>query len=707
MTQAGIILGTAAYMSPEQARGRAVDRRADIWAFGCVLYEMLTAKRAYDAETVTDTIAAIVTREPDWNALPAATPAHVRTLIARCLIKDARQRLRDIGDARIELGDGVTRDASPHPGVRERSSWRFGRLPWAVTAATVIAAATIVFLITKRTPQTAGETVRFSIQPPAGIGGPSDVPGSMGAVGHIVLSPDGRRLATLATVGGGRLWIRNFNGFDAQQITGTEGASQPFWSADGRDVGFFTTHLKIVDLTTGTIRTSIPVNGPRGGTWNQSGVILFGDERRVIHRIPAGGGVAEPVTTLEQDRGDARHAGPVFLEDGRRFLFFNRTNDARSTGIYLGALDKKETRLIAVAESNGAYAAGYVLFVRGGTLMAHRYDLDRGSSGEAVAIAQDVAYVPMMHHAEFSVADSAVLAYSFGALSELRIGWFDRQGNLTGIVEASAHMTISPDDSRVAADRIDTQTGMRDVWVFDQRRGTRTRLTFSAANDWVPAWTPDGTRVLYTSDRENPGGPAHIYQRAANGSGAEELVLKTDDSKHHIAISPDGRFLVYEANSRTGIVDLWLLPLTGPRQTKLLLGNPHAESQPSFSPDGRFLAYISNESGSFEVYVQTFPDGQGRWQISTNGGVQPQWRGDGREMYYLAADGKMMALDVDLKAPSFAIPHALFETAIAGQAATDHFAVTSDGQRFLLQAIPPRNGTGINVVLNWTAELPK
>jgi Tol biopolymer transport system component len=304
------------------------------------------------------------------------------------------------------------------------------------------------------------------------------------------------------------------------------------------------------------------------------------------------------------------------------------------------------------------------------------------------------------------VSQTGVLAHATTGLNIVGLGWFDRAGAKLGDIDAQGHMDIASDDRRVAADRIDPQTGLRDVWVFDVAGGQRTRLSFSAANDWVPAFSPDGTTVVYTSDRDSPG-VSQLYQKAANGSGAEALLLQTNSPKHHLDWSPDGRFLAFEQNDGAGFQDLWMLPMTGDRTPVPFLRSPFREAQPSFSPDSKLLAYTSNESGVFEVYVQTFPASGGRWQISIAGGTNPLWRRDGKEMFYLSADGRIMALDVDLKTPSFGAPRALFQTAIAGDTTTDHFAVTSDGQRFLLQASTLGSRTGYAVVLNWMADLRK
>ena len=296
--------------------------------------------------------------------------------------------------------------------------------------------------------------------------------------------------------------------------------------------------------------------------------------------------------------------------------------------------------------------------------------------------------------------------YASGGLADLRLGWFDRQGNRTGTIDAISHMDIALDNTRVAADRYDAQSTWRDIWVFDERRGTRARLTFSPQNDWVPKWSPDGTRIAFTSDRETPD-IGQIYIRAADGSGNDELLLKTDEHKHHLDWSRDGKLMVFESEGNRSGTDLWLLPLDGSREPKPLLQGPFNESQPGLSPDGRYIGYTSNESGVYEVYVQAMPPGTGRWQISTSGGVQPLWRGDSREMYYLAADGRIMALDVDLKTPSFGVPKALFQSAVIGDSTTEHVSVTTDGQRFLMQDSASAARAGFTVVLNWLADLRK
>jgi Tol biopolymer transport system component len=710
MTTHGMILGTAAYMSPEQARGKPVDKRADIWAFGLVLFEMLTGRSGFAGETVTDTLAAVVTRDPEWSALPPATPPHVRRLLARCLIKDPRQRLRDVGDARLELDPQAHAATAPPPDTRPAASAWARRIPWVIAAGSLgLAAAVMLRPDVQPVDGGAARPTRFVVMPPES--GALDVPGTMRTSGAVSLSPDGRRLAFLSTAPGGRLWIRDLASAEPTLIKGTEGAQLPFWSPDGRTLGFFgATGLRKIDLDTGTVHAVAggTVTGPRGATFNQAGTILFTDDtRRGIQRIMAGSTTAQMTTSLDASRGDRNHLWPTFLPDGKRFLFLVMTNEDATTGIYAGSLESKESRFVTQADSNVSYIhPGWLLFMRASVLLAQPFDVERGvTTGEPVTIVQQVAYNQTNRRGEFTASNTGVLAYALGGANTVRLAWFDRSGKNIGEVSGNGHMDISFDDTRVVADRFDPQNGMRDVWVFDQTRGAQTRLTFSPVNDWVPVFSPDAATVVFTSDRDTPN-VAQLYQKATNGSGREELLLKTNSAKHHLDWSPDGRFLAFEQNGAEGVPDLWMLPMTGDRQAVPVMESPFREAQPSFSPDSKLLGYTSNESGVFEVYVQTFPLSGGKWQISTSGGTQPQWRRDGKEMYYLAADGKIMVVDVDLQKPSFGVPRALFQSSIAGDSTTEHYAVTSDGQRFLMQdsATLVR---GFTVVLNWMADLRK
>ena len=707
MTRAGAILGTAAYMSPEQARGKRVDKRADIWAFGAVVFEMLSGRRPFDGETVTDTLAAIVTKEPDWTALPADTPAVLRRLLVRCLVKDPRQRLRDIGDARVELASAL--EAPGQVVERGSSATRGGlraALPWAVAA---VAATLAVVAWTRSADQTGASdepptAIRFTVPPPEG--GVLAAPNSVRASGTFTISPDGRHLAILAEGAGGSLWVRPIDGLTARLLPGTEGAAHPFWSPDGRRLGFFTsTQLKNVDLETGAVQVVTDgVSGMNGASWSADGTILFSNSRRRIARISASGGTATEILDYDAARGDSAHRWPEFLPDGRHFLLFIGNPDVSKRGVYIGALGSPTASFVVNADASALYSNGRLLYMRGGTLFAQPFDVEPPAlSGEPAIVVQNVALNTTSRRGEFSSSRTGVLAYRSASRSSSQVAWFDRSGTKTGNVGSASHVAIAPDDVRVAGDRTESPASGRDVWVFDERSGTRTRLTFSAGDDWVTEWSPDGTHVAYTSSRDTPGA-AQIYMKSANGVGNESLLLKTDRDKHHMSWSPDGKHLAYEEAGEGDGFDLWALPLAPPGRPQPLLQNPHNEAQPAFSPDSRYLGYISNESGRFEVYVQAFPATGGRWQVSFEGGIQPRWRRDGRELYYLDSSGRIMALDVDLKAPRFGAPRPLFQTGLGGRDATEHFAVTSDGQRFLM--MDRESGqTAFTVVVNWPSLL--
>jgi Tol biopolymer transport system component len=707
MTEAGVILGTAAYMSPEQARGRAVDRRADIWAFGCVLFEMLAGRRAFEGETVTDTLAAVVTREPDWSALPSTTPPHVRALLARCFVRDPRQRLRDIGEARIELERS---QSTPDDVAVGREASRRSRAttwtPWIAAAACLALAAGVAVWATwrARTPEPA-RPIRFTIEPPQGTG--FDIPGTIRSAGVATIAPDGQRLAILATAPGGRIWVRDLSALEAVQVRGTDFAFSPSWSPDGRSLLFFVPgELRIADLSASAVRSLGRTSSGRGATMNRDGVVLYAEEGTPgLRRLTVNGAIATAALEPDATRGDVVLQWPSFLPDGHRFLVLVVNSDPTKTAIHLGSLDSKQTRFLTPANSRATFAEpGFIVFARSNTLMAQRLDLERGeTAGEPVTLAQQVAYNPTIRHAEFSVSDDGVLTYATGGLGDVPLGWFDRDGKKVGTVTGVSHIDISPDDTLVATDRLDS-SGQRDVWVVDQKRGSNTRLTSSPVNDWVPAWSPDGTRVAFTSERETPG-MGQIYVKAANGASPEELLLKTDRHKHHMDWSRDGATIVFEPFPDRSNADLWMLPLTGRREPKPVLTGPFIEAQPSLSPDGRFLAYASNESGVFEVYVLSFPSAGSRWPVSSSGGTQPLWRGDGKEMFYTGADGNVMALDVDLKTPTFGVARALFQGTVIGDNTTEHMAVTSDGQRFLMQDTRSTRQAGITIVLNWALSL--
>jgi len=699
VTQTGMILGTAGYMSPEQARGKEVDKRADIWAFGVVLYEMLAGKRLFQGKDLTETLASVVKDKPDLSGVPA----QVRPLLNRCLEKDPKKRLRDIGDAMAWVDSGLaaeTSAAAPSPS-------RLGLAGW--IAAVAVPALLLAALVLVHFREEQPHLVKLSVLPPekATID-PVDIP---------ALSPDGRRLAFHATRDGkSELWVRDLDSLDARPFPGTEGAISPFWSPDSRFLAFFTaSKLKKIEIDGGPALTLCDVAGDAaGGSWSRNGVIVFA-AGFTFFRVSAAGGTATPLTGL------GAGVFPWFLPDGHRFLYEGGLRGARKTEIYVGDIDSKDDakneskgdaenwQRVSGATSNPVYAPpGYLLFARGRTLMAQPFDAVRArTTGDAMPVAEQVenSFGVLLNH--FSVSQNGVLAYiSSGALGGTQqLAWVDRSGKTAGAIGPPGvydNFRLAPDDKGIAFDRPDPQSGIRDVWVTDLIRGVTSRLTFDPAWDGVPIWSPDGLRILFPSNRT---GLFDLYVKAATGAGREEVLVKLGTpAGWGTHWSRDGRFILYQSLAKDTGDDLWIAPQFGDRKPFPYLNTKFNEEEGSFSPDGRWIAYVSDESGRDEVYVQAFPLSGAKWQISAGGGSQPNWRRDGTELFYLAADRNLMAVPIKAGATVEAgVPKSLFPIT----ATADHrsFAVANDGQRFLVStsvgAVP------ITVVLNWQAELKK
>jgi Tol biopolymer transport system component len=719
-TQAGVILGSAAYMAPEQARGKAVDKRGDIWAFGCVLYEMLTGARAFDGEDVAETLGAVIHKEPDVHALPANTPAAVRTLLQRCLQKDPKRRLHDIADARIELED-VARDAGE---TLESTAHRSLRSPlvvggWVVAAVLAVVAAGLGWVHLREAPPSA-EPVRFQVFAPA----------QTTVMGSPALSPDGRRLAFTARGedGRARLWIRSLDSVDAWPLPGTEDVLNPvFWSSDGRFVGFAAgTSLKKVDVTGKPPVTlceqcgaaasfGVPYTGfapIRGGAWSRDGIIVYVVRGSGVWRIPDGGGVPARIGAVDA------FGYPTFLPDGRHFLYTRFSVGSENNGIVVGSIDSTaehpDSRLIVAGAFGSGYApsrdpdVGYLLFVRDSTLMAQPFDARRLElTGDAAPIAENVpiANPPVA----FSASATGALAFkSAGAADASTLAWFDRAGKPLGVLGPPGlygNVSFSPDGKRLVVDRTDN-TRARHVWSVDLSRGVFSRLTPGRAEDYAAAVSSDG-RVAFTLG-------ADLYLTLASGAAQPALLFKSPTVKHSNHWSPDGRFLIFDDHHATQQQDAWILPLDGDRQPIPLLATAADEAPAQFSPDGKWVAYSSDESGRREIYVRDVAldrvpaVGSGKWQISTGGGDKPRWRRDGRELYYIAPEGKLMAVPVRT-APVFepAVPVLLFEITAASSSFFP-YDVAADG-RFLINTVADAgtSSSPITVVLNWMAALEK
>jgi eukaryotic-like serine/threonine-protein kinase len=716
MTGASVILGTAAYMAPEQAKGRAADKRGDVWAFGCVLYEMVTGKRAFEGEDVTDTLAFVLTKEPDWTALPPNTSSSIHRLLRRCLVKDRKGRLADIADARLELEDvGRFPIASERIELRGDRPLRSSLAVGGWIAASVLAAVTAgVGWQHLRDASAPSEPVRFQIFAPqhtTGIGSP-------------VLSPDGRRLAFPARGQDGRrrLWIRSLDSVDARPLGGTEDVVDPvFWSPDSRFIGFATgTSLKKVDVTGKPPITLCDRCGAssgllsRGGAWSRDAIIVYAAAGWGLWRIPEGGGVPARVGAIDTYGGY-----PTFLPDGRHFLYSRLSGGSENNGVVVGSVDstaeRPNARLIIAGVFGSGYVpsrdpdVGYLLFVHDSTLMAQPFDARRLTlTGEAVSIAEHVptASPPMA----FSASASGTLAFKSADLptDASKLAWFDREGKSLGLLgQPGLHgnVSFSPDGKRLVVDRIESDTRARHVWTIDVSRGVFSRVNPSRADDYAPAVSADG-RVVFTSG-------ADLYVTPASGAMQPEVLFKSPTVKHANDWSPDGRFLLFDDHHPTQQQDLWILPLVGDRKPIPLLVTAADEAPAHFSPDGKWVAYSSDESGRREIYVRDFaPDhvpavGFGKWQISTAGGDKPRWRRDGKELYYIVPAGKLMAVAVKT-APTFepAVPVPLFDVIVSSYSFFP-YDIAADG-RFLIN-IPadPDTSTPITVVLNWMAALKK
>jgi serine/threonine protein kinase len=713
ITGAGTLLGTAAYMAPEQARGKGVDKRVDIWAFGCVLYEMLSGKRAFaaDQDSVTDVLAAVLKSEPDWNALPAATPGALRKVLRRCLTKDPRERLRDIGDARFELRDTETRDTSdptPHRGSN--------RIAWTLVAvlglASLALGSAVVRIVTR--PAAPPPLYHSVILPP--IVNPeaaaSEARTGVPRVGRgLALSPDGRQLALVAPGLDGQLvlWIRRLDGTSARSLPGTESASNPFWSPDGRQVAFVAEgKLKRVDVSGGPVLTlNERARNFSTGTWNRDNVILFAGDG-AIFRIPAAGGAASPVTFRDADV-EPPHDSPFFLPDGRRFLYaLSAAGTGGAGSLYVGTLDSSERIKLLDGASLPAYANRFLLFVRDVTLMAQPFDADRlVLSGEPLPVAEQllVGGAPSTSGV-FAVSQSGVLVYQSGVIPRSMLVWVDRSGKQLGTLSESrgfSYVQLSPDGRQLAVSVNDEALRTRDLWLYDTRRGGQTRLTSGPSDDFSSAWAPGSDRVVFAGRRSGDRS-LNLYETSANGISEERRLLDVEGVEIPTSWSSDGRFVLFQTQSPGA--DIMVLSLADGKASPVV-STRFTEGSAQFSPDGRWVAYSSNETGRTEVYVAPFQRAGPRTPISTDGGGSPRWRRDGQELFYLRGDNTLVGVAIKLSASSIEVGTAtpLFNAPM--RPVSMPYDVTSDGRFIVNRSLDDTTPAPISLLVNWPVALQK
>jgi Tol biopolymer transport system component len=727
LTDPGIVMGTAGYMSPEQVRGQTVDQRSDIFSFGAILYEMLTGKRAFNGESIVELMHSILKDDaPELEDSGARIPLALDKMMRRCLEKKPEHRFHSAHDLGFALdavasptsssGFGLTSAAQSLRDVpdRNRPNW-LGRAAWAAAALFLISTLILGGLYFRRE-QPRRQTMRFGIAPPE----------KTFFTESFALSPDGQMIAFVSrgTAGETSLWIRPLVSVDARQLPGTEGAAFPFWSPDSRTIGFFAAgKLKKIEAAGGPTQTLAEASSdPRGATWSPDGTIIFAPHTTAaLMRVPANGGTVSELTKLNTEIGQTSHRWPFMLPDGKHFLYYGRGGLPEVQGIYETSIESPQSKLVAASTVSGAFTMvdgeGYLLFVREGTLMAQRFDPGRLElSGEAIPIVENLLSFPgevgPTAYSAFSAA-AGNLVYRTGDQQTTRLIWYDRSGKaLETITEPGGYHepSISKDNSKVLFGRNDGR-GPQDIFLQDLSRGNATRLTFDPATDGTAVFSPDETQVVFNSNR---GGKNGFYRKSASGAGTDQLLMRDETGAYPDSWSSDGKYLMYERNGGSGTkVDLWVFPMTGDPNPFVYLDSPFEEAHAQFSPDGRWVAYTSNESGRPEVYIQSFPIGGGKWQISTAGGDQAQWRADGKELFYIAPDRNLVVVSIAGSSTTIDIgrPTTLFQTVMPLSGITDdrnNYVPSKDGQRFLVNTLADTgNLQPLIMVLGWANELKR
>ncbi len=710
-TRDGIILGTAGYMAPEQARGKSADTRADVWAFGVVLYEMLTGRRLFDEETISDTLTQVLTKEPDLSPVPV----QARRLLRACLVKDPRRRLQSIGDAQL-LIDEPPPSVIAAPVENRRRRW----IPWLAAGVLAIAVTAVGFVHFREQPPER-RVLQYTIASPDKIKNLS----------HFAISPDGRYVVMRAGEGVSKLWLGALDSLDVHPLVGTDGGAYPFWSPDSQYIAFFAEgKLKKISVNGGPAQSvcNVTLTG-QGGTWNRDNMILFAafnPGTSGIYSVSASGG--EPTQLTKIDAG--AHRLPTFFPDGRRFMYVS--TGEKDNGVILASLDSgtKQRRLISEV-SNTQYlppgegeSKGHILFVRDQTLMAQPMDPKTlEAKGDPFPVtASPIGTGQNPGDFSYSISGQGTLIYrTGGSANEQRLAWFDRSGTEVGVAGSAARIqgfALSRDGKRIVETRQRGQPSVTDLWVLESEQSSESQITFDESRNFAPVFSPDGKAFVFSSNRTN-GGTGNLYQKASNGTGQDQLLFDSRELTVATDWSHDGRFLIFRSTAAKTGEDLWALPMTGEKKPIVLLNSPANESQGRLSPDMKWLAYVSSELNRLEVYVQPFGPGwdkpvAGKWQISIGGGAQPSWSGDGKELYFMAPDRKLMAVDIRETATTFdkGTPQPLFESRSVVQPTNPSnygYAPNTDGKRFLILTRPGPSGDSppLTVVVNWLAAAKK
>ena len=718
-TIAGTMLGTPAYMSPEQARGEPCDQRADIWAFGCVLVELLSGRSPFARATASESLAAVLEHTPDLSTLPPGTPETVHALIRHCLDKDPQRRLRDIADARLIIQDALSGEAGAP--VRRRRPFPL----WLASAAGLAGVAVAIAWLTRDAPADPARVVSTIVLPADLRLGGTNLPARF-AESHFAVAPDGTRIAVVALEASGqsRIWIRELSSALFQPLAGTDGASSPFWSSDSKMLGFIAEdRLRTIPAAGGTPFTVAPT-AFRSGSWSSQGQILFAPAgRSALHVVAATGGESRPVTRLDTASGEAQHSEPAFLPDGRHFLYFSHGTvkggalDPR--GVFVGSLDPSETPRLIVADGRQArYVAGRLMFVRNGILMAQPFDADRLTlSGSPVPIIEDLR-APNSGStgptAAYSASAHGVLAYQAALSPRSQPVLVDRAGKeiaTLGTPGDISDIAVAPDGSALAVSVIDPARSTRDLWLYPIAGGPARRLTFDAADEFAPVWSPAGDRLLFSSSHD---GLVELAVVALNGQPAPQRFDADREGVGKFAAdwSHDNRAVLYVGGGRAiNRSDLFVAPLADRQQTRALLDSSFVETHGRIAPAGDWMAYTSNETGRLEVYLDRFPTLGDKRIVSADGGGWPRWSRHGDELFWLTEGGALVAAKVRRAGSRIEIapPRVLFRQNMRAPARLDAYAydVLPDG-RFVVNRLIAEAGTSaITIVLNWTTALER
>src|ERR1700674_934279 len=700
LTTAGTMIGTIQYMSPEQIEGKEADARSDLFALGAVLYEMVTGARPFEGKSQISVASAILEKEPaPISAVQPLTPPAFEHIVTACLAKNPEDRFQTAHDVALQL-KWIAQRGTPALGSTGKRGNHRELLAWLIAGG--LALMLTAFVLWGRGSKGTEQTTYFSAPLPF-------------AARAVAVSPNGHTVAIAGHRESERidvLWIYEPGSQEATNLASTEGASFPFWSPDGRSLGFFADgKLKKLNLDGGPVQTLCDASTGRGGTWNKDGVILFTPSGTLgvgLYRISASGGTPTQVTVPDKTLNEDSNRWPLFLPDGIHYLYsaINLSGRRDLYSIYVGSLNSNEKRLVVKAKGNGAYAApGYLLFYRDQTLFAQHFDTRKFElTGEPVPVLTEVQFFPRISEAVFAASTAGLLVAQRNADSGAsQLLWFDRKGQQIGVAlnpGIYGNIMLAPNGRAVASDTTDLASQNTDIWTYDLETRSAKRLTFDPAIDSLPVWSPDGSRTVFASNRELK---FDLYLKDTNGAQEEKVIPQDGPDRFPTDWSRDGKYVLYGRGP-----DLWFLTFPELRATQFLKAASTLKTG-RFSPDGKWVAYSSNESGRWEIYVTSFPEAHGKWQVSNTGGDQPRWRGDGKELFYLSTDSKIMAVPVKTGSNFDAgTPTALFQANPREMVATSElfsYDVSNDGQKFLVNASLKTAMTPMSVVLNWSAKL--